>query len=63
MILDHLNFPMLNPHRKVCKYGPHLIEDKTFNNYIVLKLIYVYYPVYEIICPVKISVMKINGQN
>ncbi len=24
MILDHLNFPMLNPHRQVCKYGPHL---------------------------------------
>ena len=22
--LDHLNFPMLNPHRQVCKYGPHL---------------------------------------
>ena len=24
MILDYLNFPMLNPHRQVCKYGPHL---------------------------------------
>ncbi len=24
MILDYLNFPMLNSHRQVCKYGPHL---------------------------------------
>ena len=24
MILDYLNFPMLNPHRQVCKCGPHL---------------------------------------
>ena len=24
MILGYLNFPMLNPHRQVGKYGPHL---------------------------------------
>ncbi len=25
MILDYLNFPILNLHRKICKYGPHLV--------------------------------------
>ena len=24
-IWDNLHFPMLNPHRQLCKYGPHLI--------------------------------------
>ncbi len=28
MILDYLNFPMLNPHRQDCKYGPHLCVDQ-----------------------------------
>ncbi len=27
MILDYLNFPMLKPHRQVCKYGPHLYDN------------------------------------
>ena len=26
LILDYLNFPMFNPHRQDCKYGPHLSE-------------------------------------
>ncbi len=30
MILDYLNFPMLNPHRQVCKYGPHLWNRESF---------------------------------
>ena len=29
MILDYLNFPMLNPHRQVCKYGPHLMMPQS----------------------------------
>ena len=29
MILDYLNFPVLNTHRKVCKYGPHL-DDREY---------------------------------
>ncbi len=29
MKLDQFNFPMLNPHRQVCKYGPHLIGHNT----------------------------------
>ena len=29
-IWDNFNFPMLNPHWQLCKYGPHLLQ-KTFS--------------------------------
>ncbi len=32
MILDYLNFPMLNRHRQVCKYGPYGTTWKVAQN-------------------------------
>ncbi len=52
MILDHLNFPMLNPHRQVCKYGPHLFPPLNGMKQTLSPEIWISFDIFEV-CPFK----------